>query len=124
MKPRNSSSGSSSGSGVGGPTTAVGGCDDDEGRSGGVGAFAAGGDGGGRRSAGCYPRQGAEHDVLLGGVGDKENVGIGCSGAFFGERKQGVAGRDRAGPPKGASERNALVERLLEANREVLIWRR
>eukprot|EP00903_Cladosiphon_okamuranus_P015496 g14307.t1 len=104
-----------SSSGTGGPTRGSG----DECRfAGGDGAVAFGWRCGRRKAAGDSPPQGAEN-VGLGGDG-MENLRR--EGSLFAERKRGVAGRGR-GAPKGAVERNALVERLLEANREVLIRR-
>lgn len=76
--------------------------------------------GGGRTSAGGSDPQGAEN--VVGGGDGKENLDC-CSSTVLSGRKQGVvAGRER-GAPSGAAERNALVERLLEANLELLIRR-
>ncbi|CAM9353770.1 unnamed protein product [Pylaiella littoralis] len=84
------------------------------------------GGGGLRRatSASDLLRQGAE-DINKSrhyGDSDKENMGAVHKRFFFEERKRGVvAGPPPPPPPRGARERNALVARLLEANREVLI---
>eukprot|EP00752_Nemacystus_decipiens_P011710 g10391.t1 len=75
--------------------------------SGGGGAVASG-----RRSGGVSR---ASRCFRPDAVCDKENV---CGDSSCGERKQ-----REATTPKGAAERNALVERLLEANREVLVRR-
>lgn len=88
--------------------------------SGGAGALACGlKRGAGRKNAGDSPRQGTA-PVVFGGDG-KENTLSGCS-SLEDSKKQHVEGQEK-GVPRGSVERNALVRRLLEANRAVLVQR-
>lgn len=98
----------------------------DGGRRGGGGEGGGEGGGGRRRSGSGLLRQGAadrDNNTGQDGEDNKENTDKVFKSFFFNERQQGVVMEPPSQPPQRARQRNALVARLLEANREVLIGR-